>query len=141
MKLTGKIAGDLKTFESPTNLQKSAGILRIWIMVLGQDMARFFEIKKQSLNAIGHAASLDDFGVLQVNASSFYSKLARWLHDALEEPAFDRLLVVGPAYLMDLLSKSITHRVACRIIGEVAQDLAALCQGDLEKELKNIVWH
>lgn len=140
MKLTGKIAGDLKTFELPTNLQKPAGILRIWIMVMGQDRARFFEVKEKSLNVIGQAMSLDDFEILIANASAFYSKLARWLHETLDEAPFDRLLVVAPAHLMDLLRKSISHRVACRIVGEVAQDLVALRQGDLEKELKKIVW-
>lgn len=109
-------------------------------MVLGEGSARFFEVTEKSIDAIGHAVSLEGLAISPQQESAFYLKLAKWLHDALDENLFDRLFVVAPEKLLDSLRTLITRPVACCIAGEAKQDFSTLHGAALEKELKKVVW-
>jgi Protein required for attachment to host cells len=140
MRLIGKISGDLGIFSRTVSLKTAAGVLRIWIVVLGQGNARFFEIEETGIKHIGEAVSIATLKTPALITEKFYTNLASWLHEALEENPFDRLLVVTTEPLLKLWRKSLGHAVACRIIGEVRQDLGSLGVSAVEAELKKIVW-
>jgi len=140
MQLSGRISEDLSVFSSPLNLKKHAGIVRVWIISLGASSARFFSVDQKGIWPIGQAKSLDNTASSSEQFSSFYSKLAKWLHEILADNPFDRLLFVGSDKDLTCFNDLLTHHVACRIVGEAHREVDSLDESTLIEELKRIVW-
>lgn len=141
MQLSGKISEDLRRFAKPTSVSPGAGILNIWILVLGNDRVQFFSVHADAIEYIGDAKSV---GCSSRNATEtsrmFYNHLAQWLDDALEENPFDRLLLVRSQAVHGRWHENMTYAVLSRVHGEVAADLSELPLRNLLSSLKKIVW-
>lgn len=140
MRLTEKIAGDIRAFVAPVNIQSSLGILRIWVIVLGKNNAQFFLVQDKSLDFIGCAVGLKTTNDEREELSDFLPKLALWLHETLEENAFERVLLVAQEPLLSATQRMLSHSVACRVLAVVKKDFSGFCFDDLQRELVQIVW-
>lgn len=141
MRISGKIAGDLAAFSRDVTINEAVGILRIWIVVLGAQTARFFEVDHNGINHIGDAVKIETKATPKPDEGTeqFFANLTSWLSEALNDNPFDRLIIVASENLLRLWSKSAAHPVICRLIGEVKMDLASLDIAAQEVELKKMV--
>ena len=71
--------------------------------------------------------------------TKFAKRLAEVLTNGLEQNAYDRLVIVAaPATLGDLRA-AITDRVRSKVVGEVAQDLTKIPNGEVATHLAHVL--
>jgi protein required for attachment to host cells len=169
MKMTGKIQDNLKEFSSKPLITRPYKIPRIWVMVADQHIARIFEkVEKKRLESIGEAhpdllekAEISNKSLGRVASSgggsvhhkyephmnagrqeslSFVHELSDWLDKAVQEDAFDQLVLVAPPQTLGELRKVLKPPVHARILAELNKDLTKMNKLALQEELTKTVW-
>ena len=71
--------------------------------------------------------------------TKFANRLAEALTNGLEQNAFDRLVIVASPVTLGDLRSVISDRVRAKVVGEVAQDLTKLPNGEIATHLQHVL--
>ncbi|MBI3440812.1 MAG: host attachment protein [Proteobacteria bacterium] len=167
MQLTGKIAtGDLRDFGEMQLSASHHKIPLVWVIVADEHIAKIFRKNGPHLECLGEASpdlnhvSLTNKSVGRVVSSGggvihhkyephakasqhqgffFTLRLAQWLDTAVNDNAFDRLVLVAAPRMLGNLRKSLSKRVRARVIAEINKDLTKHPEAALRQELANVI--
>ncbi len=170
MKLKGKIVeSDLSDLNKEEYSSGHHKIPRIWIVVADSAGARIFKKNSHGLELIGEATPkkterekgtpnrslgrISSSGGASIHhrlephlppgrhdATTFTHDLSQWLEQAVQENAFDRLVLVAAPKTLGDLRKQLGEHVQARIMAEVNKELTKMPEKALLEELKEIVW-
>lgn len=71
--------------------------------------------------------------------TKFAHQLADALAQGLEQNSYDRLIIVAPPVTLGDLRSAISDRVRAKVVGEVAQDLTKIPNGEVAEHLKDVL--
>lgn len=166
MKLKGKIAQEgLESGADITPRPHKAP--RVWIAVADGELARIFKKNGQGLELIGEITP-DRHKKIATNASvgrtfssgsvnmhhkyephmnksrkhllSFTHELAAFLDKAVQEDAFDRLVLAAAPQTLGSLRQDLSKHVHDRIVAELDKDLTKMNALELQSELDKTTW-
>ncbi|MBI1215006.1 MAG: hypothetical protein GC185_04200 [Alphaproteobacteria bacterium] len=109
---------------------------RIWVLAAGSAQARVFG------KSAGHLRKVAEFTPdAPGNCDGFARKLSLWLEESVKDDAFDRLVIVASAEMLDALRRCMEKPVYTRIIAETGRDdLPELGELALRQQLSEMLW-
>ncbi len=168
MKFKGKIADDgFHAFDSELTTHAGHHIPRIWVVIADRKKAHIYRKTTQKLEKIGEAKADGKASFISGAAKSggyshtsggnihysdprdqehhhddvhFIHGMAGWLDQAVQENAFDRLVLVAAPRTLGDLRAVLSKPVHARVMAEVSKELIKMPQKKLEEELAEIVW-
>ena len=162
MRITGTVAEKgMTVFANENHVHAGHVMPRIWILVADRKEARIFRKTKDGIEQIGYAMpehppgdgktrtgssgagnSLNSYGKQDHHYDrEFVKSLSRWLEEAADEKAFDRIAIIAAPIFLSEIRSVFSSRLQERVIAEVNKELTGMCQKDIEAHLEKMAWY
>lgn len=117
------------------------GAIKTWVVMLQDSGATVFE----TANPGGALTRVHRFEALEFTSpgnaeSTLAIVVAAWLEEALRDGAFDRLMLVGSAQLLDQLRAAFSPAAEAHLVATRVEDLGAVPPEEMRRHVPEATW-
>lgn len=146
MRLSGTISEKgFHAFKDVNRIHAGHIIPRVWIITADHEKARFWQKTEHGIHEIGQAEHHSShhahpYGRREHHdETAFVEKLSEWLQNALDENAFDRIILAAAPRMIGAFHEILPANLQVCITATIPKDFMHFGQKDIEQALEKII--